>query len=96
MCGICGELRFDGVQPGNSTVTAMMARLERRGPDAAGRYADGPVALGHRRLAVIDLSGGSQPRLDHGTGTRLFYNGELYNHRELRRELEELLTILKA
>ena len=53
MCGICGELRFDGVQPGNSTVTAMMARLERRGPDAAGRYADGPVALGHLALASL-------------------------------------------
>jgi asparagine synthase (glutamine-hydrolysing) len=88
MCGICGELRFDGVQPGNSTVTAMMARLERRGPDAAGRYADGPVALGHRRLSIIDLSERSnQPLVDEQLGLVLVFNGTIYNYPQLREQL---------
>jgi asparagine synthase (glutamine-hydrolysing) len=88
MCGICGELRFDGALPGDSTVTAMMARLERRGPDAAGRYADGPVALGHRRLSIIDLSERSnQPLVDEQLGLVLVFNGTIYNYPQLREQL---------
>jgi asparagine synthase (glutamine-hydrolysing) len=88
MCGICGELRFDGVQPGDDTVTAMMVRLERRGPDAAGRYTDGPVALGHRRLSIIDLSERSnQPLVDEQLGLVLVFNGTIYNYPQLREQL---------
>ena len=88
MCGICGELRFDGVQPGDNTVTAMMARLERRGPDAAGQYAAGPVALGHRRLSIIDLSERSnQPLVDEELGLVLVFNGTIYNYPQLREQL---------
>ena len=56
MCGICGEYRLDGSQPQLNSIHAMMDKLEKRGPDNSGSYADGPVAFGHRRLAILDLS----------------------------------------
>ena len=56
MCGICGELRFDGRAPDRATLATMTEKLARRGPDASGQYISGPLAFGHRRLAVIDLS----------------------------------------
>ncbi len=56
MCGISGELRFDGQRPGRETMQAMLAKLERRGPDSEGSYFKDALALGHRRLSIIDLS----------------------------------------
>ena len=56
MCGICGELKFDGQPPDKGVLSRMLAQLERRGPDNEGQYFDGVVAFGHRRLSVIDLS----------------------------------------
>ena len=74
MCGLCGELRFDGSRPDRQILLRMIARLERRGPDAAGDYADGPVTLGHRRLSIIDLSERSnQPLVDRELGLCLLY-----------------------
>jgi asparagine synthase (glutamine-hydrolysing) len=88
MCGICGELRFDGTRPEHQTIMAMVARLERRGPDAEGEYAAGPVALGHRRLSIIDLSDRSaQPMVDSELGLVLVFNGTIYNYPELREQL---------
>jgi len=88
MCGLCGELRFDGSRPDKQTLLEMMSRLERRGPDAAGEYADGPVALGHRRLSIIDLSERSnQPLVDAELGLVLVFNGTIYNYPELRERL---------
>jgi asparagine synthase (glutamine-hydrolysing) len=88
MCGICGELRFDGARPEPRTITDMVGRLERRGPDAGGSYASGPVALGHRRLSIIDLSArSSQPMVDKELGLVLVFNGTIYNYRELREQL---------
>ena len=89
MCGINGEFRFDGLKPGLETCQRMMAKLERRGPDSAGHYLDGPVALGHRRLAIIDLSEkSSQPFVDEANGLALVFNGTIYNYPELRIELQ--------
>jgi len=66
----------------------MLAKLARRGPDAEGQHADGAVRLGHRRLAIIDLSEKSaQPMLDAATGAALVFNGTIYNYPELRAEL---------
>ncbi len=90
MCGICGELRLDEAAPDREAVTRMTRCLERRGPDQGGSYEDGPLAFGHRRLAVIDLSERSrQPMVDRELGLALVFNGTIYNYRELRRELRE-------
>lgn len=65
MCGICGELRFDGASPDTSVIRRMSEKLARRGPDHEGLITDGPLAFGHRRLAIIDLSpSGNQPMVD--------------------------------
>jgi len=91
MCGICGELRFDGQAPGRDVLGRMTAALARRGPDGSGEYIDGPVALGHRRLAVIDLSERSaQPMRDDAAGLALVFNGTIYNYPELRTQLQAL------
>jgi asparagine synthase (glutamine-hydrolysing) len=91
MCGICGELRHDGAPAELGLVQRMMSALERRGPDHAGSWSDGPLAFGHRRLAIIDLSvRANQPMVDPGLGLALVFNGTIYNHPELRRELAGL------
>ena len=88
MCGIAGEFRFDGAAPSPETIQRMSDRLARRGPDAAGFWSEGPVAFGHRRLAIIDLSERSaQPMHDADTGLTLVFNGTIYNYPELRTEL---------
>ena len=88
MCGICGELRFDGGQADIPAVARMRDALAPRGPDHAGSWAKDAIAFGHRRLAIIDLSAGSdQPMTDADTGCTLVFNGVIYNYRELRAEL---------
>ena len=88
MCGICGELKFDGQPPDKDVLRRMLARLERRGPDHEGQYIDGRVAFGHRRLSVIDLSAASnQPWVDPDNSLALVFNGAIYNYKELRTEL---------
>jgi len=88
MCGICGELKFDGQPPDRDVVRRMLAQLERRGPDHEGQYVDGMLAFGHRRLSVIDLSVASnQPWVDPDNRLALVFNGAIYNYKELRTEL---------
>jgi len=88
MCGICGELRFDGSSPDKKILGKMTDKLARRGPDASGQYCSGPVAFGHRRLSVIDLSErSSQPMVDDALGLVLVFNGTIYNYLELREQL---------
>lgn len=91
MCGICGELRFDHSAPEREALQRMTARLARRGPDHEGFFNDGPLAFGHRRLAIIDLSAhADQPMLDKTLNLALVFNGTIYNYKELRAELVEL------
>lgn len=91
MCGICGELRFDGQVPQRDVVDKMVAALEKRGPDDAGSHFDGPVALGHRRLSIIDLSARArQPMLDDTTHLAIVFNGSIYNYPALREQLRSL------
>jgi len=89
MCGICGELRFDGAAPDMVAISRMSDKLARRGPDHAGIYQDGPLAFGHRRLSIIDLSAhANQPMVDAALQLTLVFNGTIYNYRELRLELQ--------
>jgi asparagine synthase (glutamine-hydrolysing) len=88
MCGICGELRFDGLAPDMAALARMSDKLARRGPDHSGTYQDGPLAFGHRRLSIIDLSAlAHQPMVDPALQLSLVFNGTIYNYRELREEL---------
>ena len=88
MCGICGEIRFDGRAADVAAVETMKAELHPRGPDEGGTYCVGPRAFGHRRLMIMDLGAGSQqPMVDASLGLGLVFNGAIYNHPELRREL---------
>ena len=88
MCGICGELRFDGASPDRDAIQRMSEKMARRGPDHAGLFTDGPLAFGHRRLAIIDLSASAdQPMVDAAIQLALVFNGTIYNYRKLRVEL---------
>ncbi|HEB93766.1 MAG TPA: N-acetylglutaminylglutamine amidotransferase [Gammaproteobacteria bacterium] len=89
MCGICGELRFDGQPSEAATIATMNGKLARRGPDDEGMHFSGPLGLGHRRLSVIDLSARShQPMVDEELGLSLVFNGAIYNYKALRAELQ--------
>jgi asparagine synthase (glutamine-hydrolysing) len=87
MCGICGLLRPGG-DADPSALEAMNGALVHRGPDDQGTYVDGPVGLAARRLSIIDLEGGHQPIANEDGTLHVVQNGEIYNHAELRRELE--------
>ena len=89
MCGICGEIRFDGQSADLAAVARMTGAMVSRGPDSDGVVAHGPVAFGHRRLSIIDLSAhGAQPMVDSDLGLTLVFNGCIYNYKELRAELQ--------
>jgi len=91
MCGIAGlyhPLTSKPVDP--ARVTAMTEVLAHRGPDGSGVWTAPGVGLGHRRLSIIDLAGGAQPMATPDQGVAVTYNGEIYNFREVRRELEAL------
>jgi asparagine synthase (glutamine-hydrolysing) len=88
VCGFAGELTSRGAADAVA-VDRMAETMAARGPDGAGRWSRGPVALAHRRLKIIDLSSaGDQPMTDPELGLTVVFNGCIYNHRELRRELE--------
>ncbi|MFI1167535.1 asparagine synthase (glutamine-hydrolyzing) [Streptomyces sp. NPDC020801] len=93
MCGITGWVSYDrDLRTEAATLEAMTETMACRGPDDRGTWAAGPAALGHRRLAIIDLPGGRQPMTvttPHGT-VALVYSGETYNFTELRRDLTAL------
>ncbi|MFJ6793135.1 N-acetylglutaminylglutamine amidotransferase [Streptomyces sp. NPDC091268] len=91
MCGVSGEVRFDGRRPDIAAVERMTDAMEDRGPDGRGVWSQGAVALGHRRLKIIDLSEtAAQPMTDTALGLTVVFNGCVYNYRELRGRLEGL------
>jgi len=90
MCGIAGILNYQGGGISTEVLSKMTDSLIHRGPDDRGVYANDFIGLGHRRLAIIDLEGGRQPMCDMSGRFHLTYNGEIYNYKELRRELESL------
>lgn len=91
MCGIAGVLHLDGAPASPAAVERMTQAVAHRGPDGDGQFMDGPFGVGHRRLAIIDPSpAGAQPMATPGGRFVIAYNGEVYNYRELRVELEAL------
>jgi asparagine synthase (glutamine-hydrolysing) len=88
MCGIHGIYRFDGTQPSREVLAAMGDVTRHRGPDDAGFHVDGPCGIAMRRLSIIDLAGGHQPLMSADGALWLVCNGEIYNFRELRAELQ--------
>lgn len=83
MCGIAGHWAHANGQADAEAVRRMMSALGHRGPDGQGLVVSGPVALGHRRLSIIDLSGGAQPLTNEDGSVTVVFNGEIYNYREL-------------
>ena len=86
MCGIAGFAGFGSI----NDLLQITAALSHRGPDGSGLWSapEVPVFLGHRRLSIIDLEGGAQPMWDATHEVGVVFNGEIYNHVELRLELE--------
>ncbi len=90
MCGIAGIYNLDGAPASSYVVKRMTDAIAHRGPDSEGQYTEGAIALGHRRLAIIDLTpAGHQPMQTQDGRFVISYNGEVYNYRELR-------TVLKS
>ena len=89
MCGIAGQFNFEGYKPvARETIVRMARSIAHRGPDDEGFFVAGPVGLGFRRLSIIDLAGGHQPMSDAEETIWVIFNGEIYNYRELRAELQ--------
>jgi asparagine synthase (glutamine-hydrolysing) len=89
MCGICGQFNFAGNEPVEpETIRRMTQTMVHRGPDDEGYFISGSVGLGFRRLSIIDLAGGHQPMSDAEETVWVILNGEIYNFKELRAELE--------
>jgi asparagine synthase (glutamine-hydrolysing) len=89
MCGIAGQFNFQRREPVERETIVRMARsIAHRGPDDEGFFIAGPVGLGFRRLSIIDLAGGHQPMSDAEETVWVIFNGEIYNYKELRRELQ--------
>ncbi len=90
MCGICGKINFNGEPVDEALLKRMASSLIHRGPDDEGIYSKGSVGLGHRRLSIIDLSSaGHQPMCNEDGSIWIVLNGEIYNFRELKHELEK-------
>src|SRR5260370_17563946 len=88
MCGICGVIGMESTERAESITRRMMEALRHRGPDEDGLLVAPSVALGMRRLSIIDLSGGRQPVFNEAGNVAVVYNGEIYNYRQLRGTLE--------
>src|ERR1700747_2699393 len=89
MWGICGQFNFGQEEPVYpETIRRMASSIAHRGPDDEGYYFAGPLGLGFRRLSIIDLAGGHQPMSDSEERVWVVFNGEIYNFKELRSELE--------
>src|SRR5216684_3053082 len=97
MCGIAGLVNLDGAPADVGVVARMTNAIAHRGPDGEGRYLDGAVGLGNRRLAIIDLSeAGAQPMGSEDGEVVITYNGETYNFVELRDQLERAGHVFRS
>src|SRR6202158_3275668 len=88
MCGITGVMQFGGARVEPETLRRMCAAMVHRGPDDEGIYTAGPVGIGMRRLSIVDLARGHQPMSNEDGTIWIVFNGEIYNHKDIRAELE--------
>src|SRR5271167_1861215 len=89
MCGICGQIKIASDEPVDAeTIRRMTQTMVHRGPDDEGFYFERSLGFGFRRLSIIDLAGGHQPMADAEKTVWIVFNGEIYNYKELRAELE--------
>src|SRR5262249_30653037 len=89
MCGICGMFLSDGgAQVERERLAAMNHQIRHRGPDDGGLFVEGQVGLAMRRLSIVDLKTGHQPLSNEEENIWIVFNGEIYNHQQLRTELE--------
>ncbi len=96
MCGFCGFVDKKNKKEKKQIIKNMANRIIHRGPDSEGYYVDNDVALGFRRLAIIDLKGGEQPIYNEDKSMCIIFNGEIYNYKEIREELKKLGHIFKT
>jgi asparagine synthase (glutamine-hydrolyzing) len=96
MCGICGIYDRSGKPVPQDMLVRMNSAIGHRGPDGEGQYLNGNVALGHRRLSIIDLEGGTQPMGNEDDSIQVVFNGEIYNFVELRVELQSFGHVFKT
>ena len=89
MCGICGIVEAPGTRPDPDVLGRLNTGLFHRGPDEAGAWIEGSAGLAMRRLAIIDLAGGHQPMFNEDGSLAVVFNGEIYNYRDLREDLED-------
>ena len=88
MCGIVGIVRFDGQPVRAEEIAAMSGSIRHRGPDDDGQLVEGGIGIGMRRLSIVDLSpSGHQPLFGEDKSVVVVFNGEIYNHRDLRARL---------
>ena len=85
MCGFTGFTNF--IKDDGTVLGKMMDRIVHRGPDSSGQFVDGDIALGFRRLSIIDLAEGGQPMFNEDKSLVLVFNGEIYNFKELKEQL---------
>lgn len=93
MCGIVGFINKSKNK--KEIIKAMAEKINHRGPDGEGFYIDDEIALGHKRLSIIDVVGGEQPIYNENENLVLIFNGEIYNYKILQRELKEKIIYLK-
>lgn len=98
MCGLCGLVNFSGMNKDelSKLISRMTHTLSHRGPDEVGTWLDNSVAFGHARLKIIDLRGSKQPMADSQGRYILVYNGEIYNFRQLRQEIQNQGTVFQT
>ncbi|RJO64017.1 MAG: asparagine synthase (glutamine-hydrolyzing) [Candidatus Omnitrophota bacterium] len=96
MCGICGIYHFSGKRVDKESLVAMRDIMIHRGPDGEGLFLEKNVGLGHRRLSIIDISGGAQPMFNEDGSIVLVLNGEIYNYLELKEDLKKRNHVFKT
>ena len=89
MCGIAGFIDSNKKETKKKIIKDMCDYIKHRGPDGEGYFVDDWIALGHRRLSIVDIKEGQQPMYNEDKSVVVIFNGEIYNHLELRKELKD-------